>query len=195
VTPAPEPPLDAASAADRRALVGRLQQRDPAAFRIVYECYRAKLHSFLYRLSGDEQVARDLGQETWLRLAANAGRLRDDSDPGAWLFTVARNLHTSHRRWSILSRARLLELSRWTKGSSAETAPEWVDECAADARLERAITGLPIKYREVVLLVCVEGFASVDVARMLDIEPAAVRQRLTRARAKLKQALTPGDAP
>lgn len=46
-----------------------------------------------------------------------------------------------------------------------------------------------MRQREVVLLICVEGFAAPEVARMLKIDAAAVRQRLSRGRAQLRAAL------
>src|SRR5690242_21775781 len=92
-------------------VVERLRSGDAAAFGAVYAACHARLFGFLLRLTRDEALARDLAQETWLRLAANASRLAPESDPGAWLFTVARNLYVSRRRSALLDRERLLELA------------------------------------------------------------------------------------
>jgi RNA polymerase sigma-70 factor (ECF subfamily) len=173
----------------RHALLDRLRAGDAAAFEIVYEQYRARLHSFLLRLTGDAARARDLGQESWLRLAANAHRLAPHSDPGAWLFAVARNLFLSERRFSILRRARAAELSIF---GAPRAHPTPFEEAARDqthARLEQALASLPLSQREVVLLVAVEGFEAAEVGRMLDLDAATVRKRLSRGRATLKRAL------
>ena len=72
------------------------------------------------------------------------------------------------------------------------TAASPLEEAAANElqqRLERAISALPLRYREVVLLVCTEGFAAPEVARMLGLDPAAVRKRLSRGREMLREAL------
>jgi RNA polymerase sigma-70 factor (ECF subfamily) len=178
-------------------LVRGLVARDPRVFRVVYEQYRARLYSFLLRLTGDESLARDLSQETWLRLSANASRLLPDTQLGAWLFTVARNLYVSHRRWSFLSRARLRDLRFW---SDAHTSPEsqaseLLSAHRAEQALSRALLALPTEQREVVLLVSVEGFSTLEVARMLDLEHATVRKRLSRARAALKRAMPTEEEP
>lgn len=91
-------------------VVARLRAGDTAAFGVVYDTYRARLYAFLLRLTRDAQAADDLAQETWLRLSASAARLTPDTDAGAWLFTVARNLYRSQRRWTLLDRDRLAEL-------------------------------------------------------------------------------------
>lgn len=153
------------------------------------------MYSFLLRLTQDEQLARDLFQETWLRLAANARRLSPSTLPGPWLFAVARNLFVSHRRWSLIDNVALSAL-RFSSTAAAMPSPlEQVSADLAQRRLERALGELGVKYREVVLLVAVEGFSTTDVATILRLEPATVRQRLARGRAFLKQKLQEGSEP
>jgi RNA polymerase sigma-70 factor (ECF subfamily) len=56
-------------------------------------------------------------------------------------------------------------------------------------RVERALAELPMRYREVLLLIAVEGFGANDVAAMLGLSHAAVRQRLSRGRAAIARVL------
>jgi len=82
--------------------------------------HRERIYSFLLRLCGRRDVADDLFQETWAKLATNAVRLREDSDLAAWLFTVARNVYRSHRRWTLLHLSRLVcagDSSLWSSSS------------------------------------------------------------------------------
>ena len=81
-----------------RARVLLLRRGDPAAFGRVYEAYGPRIFRFLARMCGQKDVAEDLYQETWIKLAIHARRLEDDTDLGAWLYTVARNLARSERR-------------------------------------------------------------------------------------------------
>jgi RNA polymerase sigma-70 factor (ECF subfamily) len=60
--------------------------------------HRQRLFSYLLRLTRNRELAEDLMQETWLRLATHADRLRPGTCFAAWLFTVARNLFLSHQR-------------------------------------------------------------------------------------------------
>ena len=164
-------------------LVARLREGDPAAFRSVYETHRARLYTFLLRLSRDEQLAADLSQETWLRLAANARRLTPETEPAAWLFRVARNSFVSHRRWARVHDAALALLR------SGLPARHELEHSLHLSSLERALEALPLATREVVLLISIEGFTAPQVAAMLDVSPELVRQRLSRGRAALQRAL------
>ena len=171
-------------------LVARLRRGEAAAFDAIYARTHRRIYNFLVRLSGRRDVAEDLFQETWLKLARHAPKLRDDSDVEAWLFAVARNLYFSHVRGADADDAR---------DDSAELADEGAppeQQAAARldlARLERALAELPAAAREVLLLVAVDGMDQERAAQVLGIGYDAVRQRLTRARALLVERLGDGD--
>ncbi len=172
---------------DDRELCDRLRRGDADAFDDAYELYRARLFSFLLRLCGDRALAHDLLQETWLRLARNATRLAPDTELSAWLFTVARNLHASHRRWLLLDRERLQTLHLWPR--RAPHVPEELATAGETARrLEAALAALPLKYREALLLVAVEQLEPAQAAAVLGIKPEALRQRVSRARGMMAKA-------
>jgi RNA polymerase sigma-70 factor (ECF subfamily) len=164
-----------------RALVARLKRLDSSAFEEAFQRLRAPLYSFLVRLSGDRTLAEDLLQETWVRLATSATQLADDTELRAWLFTVARNLHTSHRRWVLLDEERLRSLGFWPR-RAPHTPFEQASANEAERKAEAAIASLPLKYREVLLLVAVERLEPIEAAAVLGIKPEALRQRLVRAR-------------
>jgi RNA polymerase sigma-70 factor (ECF subfamily) len=167
--------------------VAALKAGDRHAFERVFALHQPGLYRFLRRLCHHDAVALELTQETWLRLAEEAPWLREDTVLRAWLFTVARNLYLSHRRWSLLDGSRLDELLAWRKGRADESTPE---ERAAVAQhqslIERAFERLPLKYREALALVAGEGFEPTEAALVLGITPEAFRQRLSRAREQLK---------
>lgn len=169
-----------------------LRAGDPAAFDAVYAAYRPRVYGFLVRLTGRRELADELHQETWVRLARHAPRLAPDTRLAAWLFTVARNLWRSHQRWAWLDGTRLLELA--TRPAGATPTPlELATASESQRRAEAAIAALPAAYREVVLLVVVEHLDPAEAAVVLGLSPEATRQRLSRGRAALAAAL--GGAP
>ena len=171
-------------------LVVRLKRGDPAAFDDVVASLRPRLFSFLARLSRSPHLAEDLLQETWLRLATHAPDLPDDTQLAPWLFTVARNLFVSHRRWALLDAERVRTLAAVVGARMDHVSP--FDVAAAsesERRLEGALAALPVKYREVLLLVAVERLEPAEAARVLGINAEALRQRLSRARAMLAERL------
>jgi RNA polymerase sigma-70 factor (ECF subfamily) len=178
------------STPDESLLVERMRAGDHRAFDEVYSRYRDRIYGFLLRLSGRRDVADDLFQETFLKLARYAGSLRPESDLKAWLFTVARNLYLSHRRWAALDFSRLVTLGDETNYANADPLPDTLVEGARRMRLvEQALARLSPKSREALLLVGVEGFDQERAAAVVGVTYIAFRQRLSRARAELERAL------
>jgi RNA polymerase sigma-70 factor (ECF subfamily) len=173
-----------------RELVARLRRGEHAAFDAIYDAYRAKLFGFLARMAGRRDLAEDLLQETFLRLASRGHLLAEDTRLGAWLFTVARNLYLSHCRTTLLDAERMDALALAPAPGLAPSPFESAAASQLGARLERAFAALPERDREVILLIAVERLDHADAAAVLELSPEALRQRLSRARAKLEQALT-----
>jgi len=176
-----------------KPLIDGLRRGDRRAFAQAYEKYRARVHGFLLRLSVKRDVAEDLLQETWVRLARAAPSLAADTDLAAWLFTVARNQYVSWRRWSALDLSRLVAIGD-DVASVARSPADDTEASRAMQRLEIALASLPAAHREVLLLVGVEGFEQEQAAAILGVSYDALRQRLARARAQLAAALEKMDA-
>jgi RNA polymerase sigma factor (sigma-70 family) len=176
-------------------IVRRLREGDPAAFDAVHAMYNVRLFSFLVRLSRSRERAEDLLEETWLRLVTHADRLRPDTRLGPWLYTVARNLHTSHCRSRMLEELHLESgLALWP--TALPSSP--FEETAAselERRVEVVLASLPLSYREVLLLVAVEGLDPAEAAEVCGIRPAALRQRLKRARDLVEKRLNASARP
>jgi RNA polymerase sigma-70 factor (ECF subfamily) len=172
------------------ALVERLRHGDEAAFDAVYDAFNLRLFTFLLRLCRRHDVAEDLLEETWLRLVKHAHRLHADTRLGAWLFTVARNLHVSYVRSRLIEDSTTAGLMTLWPFSIARTSPfEATAANELERRIERALASLPAASREVLLLVGVAGLDHSDAADVCGITPEALRQRLRRARLMLAQAL------
>jgi RNA polymerase sigma-70 factor (ECF subfamily) len=177
-------------------LVSRLREHDPRAFEAVHDAFNTRLFSFLARLANSRDVAEDLLEETWLRLVAHAGRLQPDTRIGPWLFTVARNLHTSYQRSrSIEDSGDVGALGLWSRGSPTPSPLEVAEASELERRVGAALAALPTTYREALLLVAVEGLRPAEAAAVCGISGQAMRQRLSRARAALDHQMTTTDAP
>jgi RNA polymerase sigma factor (sigma-70 family) len=167
-------------------LVARLKAGDADAFEAVYEAFRPRLFSFLARLSRRRDVAEGLLEETWLRLVTCAGQLSDDTCLAAWLFAVARNLHASWCRHRAVDEERISDLTpSWPAPAPGETPFEAAARGETERRLEVALARLPLRDREVLLLVTVEEVTPSDAASLLGLAPEALRKRLQRARQRL----------
>lgn len=177
-------------------LVARLRAGDAAAFDAVYAAYNRRVFSFLARLSRSRDVAEDLLEEMWLRLVAHRDRLQPDTRLGPWLFTVGRNLYLSYRRSRVLEDALQPDATdSWAAGFPFRSPFEETAATEFERDLEAALARLPVAYREVLLLVGVEGLRPSEAATVCGISPEALRQRLSRARAMLAQRLQEAGSP
>jgi RNA polymerase sigma-70 factor (ECF subfamily) len=173
---------------DDRHLVRRCLAGDQAAFDRLYDRHAARVYHLLRRLTAHETEAEDLMQETFLAAYRSLGAWRGEGVFGTWLCGIAFRLYANARR----------------RHSGRETAPldEEIDQAAPDAdplahclrremaeRIETAIATLPSIYREVVVLVHVEGLSCQEAASWLDVPPGTARWRLWRAIGLLQAAL------
>jgi len=171
-----------------RRLVARLRAGEGAALEELYVAFRRPSFGFLVRLARDRHVAEDLFQNTWVEVSRRATRPRQDTELRAWIFTVARNEFRSYRRWQLVDVTRLFAYDR------EREEDRWYTEVGEGGPLvERGLAllaTLAAPDREVLLLVCVEEMEPRQAAQVLGISHAALRQRLGRARARLKDAMT-----
>jgi len=175
--------------ADERAWVLGLRRGDAAAFDAAFAGYRRRLYSYLVRMTRRRDVAEDLLQETFLRLAQHAGKLDPGTRLGAWLFTVAHRLVVSWARAQAVRNQLAGDLPRREVAHDDRSPLEALADSQAQLALERAFAALAPAYREVALLVGVEGLPPAEVAQILGQKPEAIRQRLARARTQLAEAL------
>src|SRR6478735_820698 len=168
---------------DRDALA-LLQRHDPRGFELSYRRYAERIFGFLVRLSGSRALAEDLFQHTFLRLAEAGPRLGIDSDLRAWLFTVARNAFHSQAR----TRRAALRMDADLRVTASVTGAS-PDEGMALAELEHALAQLSAADRELLLLFGVEGLSHAELASVLGLDQVTVRKRVSRARARLAEAL------
>lgn len=177
------------------ALVRRLRAGDTTAFDEIYDAFNRRLFSFLWRMAKNRDVAEDLVEETWLRLVSSAEDLYAETDLAAWLFTVARNLYVSYCRSRTREQSYTADLILLWPGEISQSPFDLASLNEFGARVEAAVVELPARYREVILLVGVEGLRPADAATVCGISPDALRQRLSRARALLVQRLNNDGRP
>jgi RNA polymerase sigma-70 factor, ECF subfamily len=162
---------------------------DRAAFTELFEQHREGVHAFLLARISDREVARDLLQETFLRLwhrieevtELDLGRQR------AWIYTVARNLLVDRYRTDATRRATLHAVAHGSDRAGREQADGSGQLVARDqlAHLRRAIAALPDDQREILSMAVVAEMTSQQIAEALELPAGTVRYKLHRARARL----------
>jgi RNA polymerase sigma-70 factor (ECF subfamily) len=178
-------------------VAARAAAGDDHAFEEIVRRYQARVFRLACRLTSDTD-APDVLQETFLQVYRHLPSFRGESQFGTWLYRIATNTALMHRRSRLRRPSESLEafLPRFDdKGRHAATPAELQVASRADELLDRqflaerardVVAQLPDVYRDAFVLRDLEDVPTADVARILGIEPAAVRQRVHRARLMLR---------
>ena len=182
--PAPAPVDELAS------VVALARDGNRAAFdELVRVTYRDTLQLAI-RLSGDEQDARDIVQDAYLRAYRGLRRFRGDSRFRTWLFRITVNCAASHALRARRHRHDPLGAEDPSHHSMGRADPELrADALTLRADLEAALVGLAPKLRSVVVLRDIYGLSHDAIAAELGISQAAAKVRLHRARQQLRERL------
>lgn len=170
---------------------------DESAFEALVKRYQQRVYRLACRLTSETE-APDLLQETFLQAYRHLRSFRHESRFGTWLYRIATNICLMHRRKQARRPSEPLDsfLPHFDEhGVHAGTPDELQTAARADELLDRqalaekareAIDRLPDLYREAFVLRDLEDMSTAEVAAVLGLESAAVRQRVHRARLMLR---------
>jgi RNA polymerase sigma factor (sigma-70 family) len=166
-------------------LLGRyVRGRDEPAFAALVERHGPLVLATCRRTLGDAHLAEDCFQLTFLALARQAPSLHGRSSLAGWLYTVARR--TARKLRGRNPRQLPLPPALAAAGGDPLAAMSGRELCAV---LDEELARLPARYREPVVLCCLEGLARDEAARRLGWSLNALRGRLERGRALLRKQL------
>lgn len=166
------------------AIARGLRRRDPDLLDRLIEQYQHRLLRYLVYLAGNRELAEDLFQETWIRVLERGHQYDGRHEFSTWLYAVARNLTIDYlRRKSPISLDGLLEDEDHAPVEPADTRPlawEVVAQHEQAERIRAALVGIPLEYRETVVLRFQEGLALEEIATVTGAKLGTVKSRLYR---------------
>lgn len=170
---------------DESELISRVRAGEPAAERTLYDAHVDRVYRLAFRLAGDDELARDFTQETFIRAFERIGTFRGEARLSTWLHTIATTVSLNGLRKVKRFRTRetALEAADGVAGGVRSAEPD------LKTRLRDAIDALPDKYRTVVVMHDMEGYTHEEIAAALDMEVGTSKAQLSRARAKLRESL------
>ena len=171
---------------DDELLAIRCQLGEPAAFDDLVARWHGPLWAFVRRLTGDDDSAREVLQDAWLRVIRGIPRLRDGSKLRAWLFGITRRTLMDRLR-DQYARSRALDPD--TNVDAIPTEPQ-IDEIDDLDALERALGELSLLEREAITLFYLQELSLNEVAEALKVPVGTVKSRLFRGRRLLRQRMT-----
>jgi RNA polymerase sigma-70 factor (ECF subfamily) len=175
----------------------RLAAGHDAALNELMDRHGTPIFHFLCRMTGNEDDAHDLAQETFVRVFKSCNSFKRGEKFSTWAYTIAANLARNHFRWRSrhpnLSLETETDESRKTLGSSlpANDPPPSEQTLTAEraAAVRLAVSKLPEDMREAIILCEWEERSVADAAAILKATPKAVESRLYRARQLLREQL------
>lgn len=173
-------------------LLERVKLRDAEAFEALCDRCRRPLEVHLLRMVRDAETARDLTQETLLRLWTHAGQWHGRGSARGWLLRIATNLALNHIQYAGRRRARLLDVDLGDDDGLADLAlpcadgshepAEAVQQAEERRLLDGLIDGLPRPKREVLRLALLLENDLEGVSASLSLPKGTVKSRLHYAR-------------
>lgn len=166
-------------------LVAAAAAGDPAAQRTLYDRHVERVYRLAHRMTGDTDMAADVTQDAFIRAFERLREFRQEAAFGTWLHRIA----VTTALVAIRSRKRRDRRYRPLEDADdvGEMHPQ--SEVLLREQLHRAIDGLADGYRTVFVMYELEGYTHQEIADTLGVAVTTSKGQLSRAKARLREAL------
>jgi RNA polymerase sigma-70 factor, ECF subfamily len=165
---------------DIENLIKKVKQGDPNAFEPIITMYQQKMHLFCFFMLGDQQEAEDSVQEILFKAYRNLDTYREDKFFSAWLYKIASN----HCNTLLKRRKRNKLFQLIYRGEVRTVSAEQTFVDSEGTRLEW-FQDLSSGEREILAHRVLEDRSFEEIARIMSTNPATIRKRFERLKAKL----------
>jgi RNA polymerase sigma-70 factor, ECF subfamily len=182
-------------ATDAAAVLARARQGDGEAFRALVEQHSRSVFRLAFRMTGNEQDAEDVVQESFLRAYRQLGRFEARANFGTWLYRITANcavdLMRSKQARHDQSRAEPLDAAVDTTMSELPDPERMAGSAEIQRRVAKALDGLSPLERAAFTLRHYEGRSIDEISRTLGLGTSAAKHSVFRAVKKLRAVLEP----
>jgi RNA polymerase sigma-70 factor (ECF subfamily) len=157
------------------------------------------MYNFAFRLTLDEDDAKDLVQDTYLKAFRFINSFEKGTNAKAWLFRILKNsfINDFRKKSREPSKVDYQEVETFYNSEEFDTEIEATSDLRSEAvqdligdEVATAINSLEVDFRIAIILCDIEGFTYEEMSKILDIPIGTVRSRLHRARGLLKEKLS-----
>jgi len=177
--------MEVLSPLHEKDLLSRLQSGDEAAFEQLYRIYSLRIFKRLLRLVKQEEIAKELLQDVFLRIWEKRASIDPDKLFRPYLYRIAQNLVTDLFRRAAYDRKLLDHLITATTElyNPIEDSTNLKDGAAI---LQQAIDSLPPQRRKIYMLCKMEGKSYEEVSAMLGISTSTISDHIVKGTRSLK---------
>jgi RNA polymerase sigma factor (sigma-70 family) len=160
------------------------------AFADIVERYQAPIQRYLYRLTGDYELAKDLAQDTFFQAYKGLTKTNSELSFKAWLYRIATNNAWQHRR-----RKKLISFVPFNNHLETNSAADEIQLNSMDEKItiQEALIKVPEDQRMCLVLHLIEGFKYQEIAETIGISEDAVRMRVSRGKEAFQRAYRGGE--
>ena len=174
-------------ASGEETLVHEILSGDVNSYALLMKRYQKPIYNLMQRMTGSEQDALDLTQETFVRAYEKLEKFDPSAPFFPWLYTMGLNLARD-----FLRRAKRSPIESYEPENSFSIEIDQGDRLADQIDVQQVLEGLqtlPVDYREALLLRFHEGLSVSEVASALGLSLSAAKMRIHRGLQKLRQLL------
>lgn len=172
---------------DCSIFVRRIKNGEVGAFREFFFLMQPAIYRFLYRYLSNQDIAKDLTQETFIKFWMHREQIDPSLFPKSYLYKIARNLALNHKaRNHSISESRKNKNKYLTIFFNPE---EEYDKLFLMDDLQHAVDSLPDRCRATFILSKFEGFEYSEIAEILDVSLQTVKNQMNKAISILKKLL------
>jgi RNA polymerase sigma-70 factor (ECF subfamily) len=171
-------------------ILQQVKQGNTSAFKILITRHEPQIAATVVGMLGKCPEAEDVGQETFIRFFRSVDNFQGKSSVATYLTRIAINLSLNElkrrKRKSLFFNQNLTEAEFELPGENPSDGYDGMNEL-----IQKAIQRLEPKFKSVIVLRLIDGYATNETAKILKIPVGTVLSRLARAQKKLKEILSP----
>jgi RNA polymerase sigma-70 factor (ECF subfamily) len=158
-----------------------------AAFSLLVQRWETPLFSFLWRMTGSEDDARDLCQDTFITVYSKASGYKSEGKFKSWLFRIAGNSARSFLRRRKVVGWISFDFNKHDRPSDNELPDAEVSREQQVQKLQLAVDKLPPRQKQALVLKRYQQMSQKEVAEVMQISEGAVESLLVRALTELRK--------
>jgi len=178
---------------DDQRIINRVLHGEANAFGILVKRYQKPIFNLMYRIVGSADQAADLAQETFIRAYENLEKFTPGRRFFPWLYAVGLNHARDFVRKNKARQKTELDTERMTDSQQLYQQQEHLCETLDFQRVEKALSIMPLTYREAIILRYHEELTTRDISAALQISQSAAKMRISRGLEMLRQILKGGE--